>query len=141
MLARCGSPAMEGNAMSRTRLVLGLDAATSGLCGAAMVVLASAMAEGTGLPASLIFGAGLVALAWAGLLGLILRRAAITRTVLSAIIAANLAWVAASVASVPLGLVAPTGLGVGVLLGQAAVVALFAALQAAALSASPQASP
>lgn len=65
--------------------------------------------------------------------GYVAARAAHSRVLVGAIIAANTAWVAASVAAVVAGWFAITTLGTAVVVLQAGAVAVFAALQAMGL--------
>lgn len=106
--------AAGGIAAPSLRAALALDAAASGAAGAVML-------------------AGAAMLPFAPAVGLPTRRAAPPRGLAWAVVAVNEAWVVASVALLLGPWVAPSGLGVAFVLGQAAVVAVFAVLQALAL--------
>lgn len=88
------------------------------LCAAA----GSALAGPLGLPAGLLHGAGLVMLGWVALTFWMSRRTTLPAAGVWAVIALNLAWVAASLLLLVSGLVAPTALGIAVVLVQAAAV-------------------
>lgn len=117
------------------RRAMYLDALGSG--GFALIVLALAgwLAGPLGLPEALLRWVGVLLLpyaafvAWAGHAGL--------ATAARLSVAANLAWVAASLALPFTGWVAPTGLGIAFILAQAAAVGLFAEMQITALRRPP----
>jgi hypothetical protein len=111
------------------RRALGVDAAFSGVAGAAMLAGQTLLAPVLGLPPGLLAGAGGVALAWAALLGLMVRRASLPRALLWAVVLGNAAWVAASVALLVFSWVQPTVLGTTFLVAQALAVAVFMELQ------------
>jgi hypothetical protein len=113
------------------RSVLAFDAASCFALGALLVALPATLSGWFGLPQALLFWAGLLLLPSAALMiGLAAMRsphAGLTRLV----IAGNVAWVLASLA-VPIVL-APTGLGLAFVLGQAAAVLALLVLEQRAL--------
>jgi hypothetical protein len=111
------------------RRALGVDAAFSGAAGAAMLAGQALLAPLLGLPGGLLAGAGGVALAWAALLALMVRRASLPRALLWTAVLGNAAWVAASAALLVFGWVQPTGLGTAFLVVQGLAVAVFMELQ------------
>lgn len=115
------------------RAALALDAAASGVAGVVMLAGAGMLAPLLGLPAALLAWAGAALLPFALAVGLLARRAAPPRGPAWAVVGVNEAWVAASVALLLGGWVAPSALGVAFVLAQAAVVAVLAVLQALAL--------
>jgi hypothetical protein len=115
------------------RRALLADAAASGAT-ALLVIAGAGLLEGLlGLPAALLFWAGIVLIpyvafvAWAGM------RNAISHPAVWAIIAANAAWAAASIGLLLSGWIAPNALGIAFVVAQAAVVALLGELQYMAL--------
>jgi hypothetical protein len=86
-----------------------------------------------GLPATLFAVAGAALLPFALAVGLLARQTHPSRGLAWAVVGVNEAWVVASVVLPLGGWVAPTTLGVAVVLAQAAVVPVFAVLQALAL--------
>ena len=115
------------------RKVLLLDAVVSGAAGAMMAAGAGLLGPLLGLPAGLLFWAGLALLTWTALLYALARRESVSRLVLLDVVLVNVAWVLASLGILAFGLVEPNALGVVYVVAQALAVALFAALQAAAL--------
>lgn len=125
------------NASSLLRRALLLDAAASGATGALMLLAAGPLSDLTHLPPGLLRGAGAVLLPYAGFVLWLGLRAVPARGLVKAVVAINALWVVESVGILLLGWVAPNLLGVGFVLAQALVVAVFAGLQAAALRGSP----
>lgn len=117
--------------MSFTQRVLILDAAMSGAAGLAMIVGASLLAPLLELPQTLLQAAGAILIPWTIVLAL-LARGVVSAGALKAVIAVNVAWVAASIAVI--FVVGPNLWGVAFVLAQALAVAAFAALQISALS-------
>lgn len=115
------------------RRVLVLDAATSGIAGIAMIAGAGFIAGLTGLPQQLLFWAGVVLVPWTAALAFFASRETMPRLALVDIAAINVLWVAASIALLLTGWIAPNGFGILFVLAQAAAVAVYAMLQASAL--------
>ena len=116
---------------SLLRRALALDAAVTGLNGAAYLLAAGPLADLLGLPAGWLRGAGAFLLAFALGVGLLAGRP--VAPAVRAVVAANALWAAGSVAVVLAGVGTPTTLGAVWLVLQAAVVAAFAVLQVAGL--------
>jgi hypothetical protein len=115
------------------RRLLRLDAATCAATGALLALAAPALEPPLGLPAALLREVGVALVPFAALLLWIARAPRPARGAVWAVVAANALWVAASVALLPSGLVAPTPLGGAFVLAQAAVVAALAWLEYAAV--------
>lgn len=116
------------------RRVLIADALASGAMGALLAAAAAPLSGLLGLPAGLLLGAGLVLLPWAAVVGWLgLRQAPPSRGAVRAVVVLNALWVVDSLLLPLTGWVAPTPLGLAVLVGQALAVAGLAALQALAL--------
>ena len=111
------------------RRALLVDAIASGSMGLAFSIASRPLSELLGFPAPALFWVGLFLVAFAGFLIWLARRPQVSRPLVAAIVAGNLLWVVGSLALLPAGLVELTGLGVGVVLGQAAAVAVFAAVE------------
>ena len=112
---------------------LQLDALASGGMGALLAAAAGPLADLLGLPAPLLRGAGALLLPYAAFVAVVGTRRAVPRGAAWAIVACNVAWVAASVVLVERGPGAPTRLGYAVIVAQALAVLAFAALQAVGL--------
>jgi len=115
------------------RRALIADAAASGAT-ALLVIAGAGLLEGLlGLPAALLFWAGIVLIpyvafvAWAG------TRDGVSRPAVWAIVVANGLWAAASALLLLSGWIAPNALGYAFVVAQAAVVALLGELQYVAL--------
>ena len=119
--------------------VLWLDAASCAGLGVLLCAAPGPLAGLTGLPPALLWGAGLLLLPVALLMATAARMRPVPRWLLLAIVDGNLAWVAASLLVLILGVGAPTGLGVAFVLVQAAAVTVLAVLEARALRAGPAA--
>jgi galactitol-specific phosphotransferase system IIC component len=113
------------------RQVLFVDAVISGAAGLLMAAGAPFLAPLLGLPAGLLFYAGLALFPFVALLVVVARRGSASRLLLIDIIAINALWVAASFGLLVSGAVAPTLLGYAFVIAQALAVALLAALQLA----------
>ncbi|WBX84788.1 hypothetical protein [Sphingosinicella microcystinivorans] len=118
---------------SFTRRTLLLDAAMSGACAVLLVAGAGALADPLGLPEALLRVSGLVLVPFVGLLVWLMRAGSPSAIGVRAVVAINLAWVAASAALLFSGLVDPTSLGTAFVIVQALAVLVFAELQIAAL--------
>jgi hypothetical protein len=127
-------PTKRKNAMSFTlnpflRQVLLVDAAVSGAAGLLMAAGAPFLSPLLGLPADLLFYAGLLLFPFVALLIVVARRGQASRLALIDIIAINALWVAASFGLLVSGAVAPTMLGYAFVIAQALAVALLSGLQ------------
>lgn len=122
MQAILASPSLLRNALLLDALV---TAATAFLA----VAAASLLAPLLGLPAELLFYAGLPLLPFAGFVYLTSRGEPVLRKSAIAIVIINALWVIDSFALLFTGWVEPTALGYTFVLAQALVVALFAELQ------------
>lgn len=109
------------------------DAAGSGAVGLLTLFGGAALAGPLGLPAGLLQGAGLVCLAWAGVMAWLGGRESLPLWGAWGVIGLNLVWVADSLLLLASGWVAPSGLGTAFVLAQAAAVLGFSALQWAGL--------
>jgi hypothetical protein len=110
------------------RRTLAVDAATCASMGALLVALPAPLAGVLGLPAELLFYAGLALLPCAALM-LAARR---SRALAWLVVAGNAAWIAGSV--VVLLVCSPTALGYAFVIAQALVVAGLAELEYVGLS-------
>jgi hypothetical protein len=100
----------------------------------AMLALGAGWLDGVlGLPAGLLRGAGLALLPFAAYLAHAARRPTLSRGAALAVIAVNIVWTLDSILLLASGWVEPTSVGTAFVLAQAAAVAGFAALEAAAL--------
>jgi hypothetical protein len=120
------------SAIDRTRLLrhaILLDAIVSGATGTLLALGAGLLSGLLGLPHALLTGAGVFCIVYAFGLAVLARRPVIPRPLAMAVVAGNVAWVAASLWLPVSGLVAPTTLGTAFVLGQAAAVMAFAVLQ------------
>jgi hypothetical protein len=115
------------------RKVLAFDAVTSGVAGIAMIAGSSMIAGLTELPSQLLFWAGVVLLPWTAALSFFASRETMPRLALVDIAAVNALWVAASLALLVTGWIAPNMLGVLFVLAQAAAVLVYTVLQLGAL--------
>lgn len=113
------------------RVLLGVDAAFCLAAGLGLVVAADALGAAMGLPAGLLRGAGMVLLPWGAFVAWCAGRPA--RWAVLTVVVVNLLWAADSVLLLATGWVAPNGLGVAFVLGQAAMGGAIAVLQALAL--------
>jgi hypothetical protein len=109
------------------------DAVTTAASALLMLAGGGWLAGLLGLPSALIYGAGLVLVPYAALVAALGLRPVLARGAVRAVVAANGAWAVGSVVLVAGGFVRPTAAGYAFVLGQAAVVALYAELQAIGL--------
>lgn len=114
---------------SYLRRVLLLDAAISGMTGLLMWAGAGVLEPLLGMPGQLLRVAGLALLPFAAGLIVLARRRTVARGAVLAVIAANVLWVAASIAVVAAPLAPLTSLGYAVVVVQALAVIGFAELQ------------
>lgn len=111
------------------RNLLVVDALTCAVMGMLLLVAGGLLAGPLGLPADLLFYAGLLLLPIAALMALVALPARTSSPGAVIVIAGNWLWVAASIALPVLGFVAPTALGLAFLVVQAAAVAILAILE------------
>lgn len=111
------------------RYALIADAAASGATGLLMIAGAGLLEGLLGLPAALTREAGLLLVPYVAFVAFVGTREHISRTAVQATIALNVIWTVCSVGLLVTDYVAPTALGYAFVIGQAAVVALFAELQ------------
>lgn len=111
------------------RNALLLDAVASALVGLPMMALAHPLGEALGLPAPLLFWAGVVCLPYAALLTMFSGEASVSVSVIRTVVIGNAFWVLGCLALAFAGWVLPTALGIAFLMAQAVFVALFAELQ------------
>ena len=114
--------------------VLAADAALCLVAGLALAGAAGLGAGILGLPTGLLRGAGLVLLPVAFFVAWLARRPSPPRRAVVALVVLNGAWVMASLVLLWSGWIAPTAVGAGFILAQAALVAAFALLEARALN-------
>jgi hypothetical protein len=105
------------------RLALAIDAATCAAMGALLAFFSAPLAGLLGLPAALLFYAGVALFPCAALM-LMARR---SRALAWLVVAGNAAWIAGSV--VVLLVTSPTALGYAFVIAQAAAVAVLAELE------------
>jgi hypothetical protein len=115
------------------RLALRLDAAITGLNGAAYLVAAPLLDDLLGLPAGLLRSTGAALLVYAGAVWLVGARPRPGAGAVRTVIALNALWAVGSVVVVLAGAGTPTTVGAVWIALQAVVVAAFAGLQSAGL--------
>ena len=115
------------------RLVLKLDAVSSGALGVLSLAAAPALDDLLGTPVTLLVPVGLFLIAWAAALWVIASRPRIGRTAVWAVILLNLVYVVDSAVVVAAGWFSLTAVGTAFVSAQAAAVVLFAAAQFYAL--------
>lgn len=115
------------------RLTLLLDAAVTGANGALYLAAAPALDGLLGIPAGTLGWLGAVLLAFAAAVLLVGRRQRPAPAAVLAVVAVNVAWVAASLAAAATGWQSPTTTGTVWTVLQAGVVAAFAGLQVSGL--------
>ena len=111
------------------RRVLLLDAITSGGMGVLFLVAAGALESLLGLPATLLHGVGLFLIPFAGFLVWLAPHASERQAIVRFVAAGNVLWIVASVLLLASGRVNPTPFGIGFVVLQALVVAIFAYLE------------
>lgn len=111
------------------RRVFMLDAGVSGASALLLVAAAGALAGPLGLSETLLRWLGIAFLPWAAFLVWLASKDTPPRQLVWFVIALNAIWVVDCVLVLLLGWIAPTSLGIAVVIGQAVVVALFAELQ------------
>jgi len=115
------------------RFALLADAAASAVTGLLLVFGGELLRDLLGLPAQLMFYAGLSLLPFAALVGYVAMRDQPSRPVISAVVAYNALWAIDSLVLLMSGVVTPTWLGTAFVAAQAAAVGMLAALQFAGL--------
>jgi len=115
------------------RTVIAVDAAACGLAGAALALDAALVAPIAGVPETVLQPLGLFLVAYAAVLAFLASRAELPRAVVWTLVAFNVAWAVESVMAPILGGAAPAGLGLTLILVQAAGALLVADLQFLAL--------
>src|SRR5436190_3963046 len=111
------------------RYALLADAIASGTTGALMIAGAGLLENVLGLPATLTREAGLLLVPYVAFVAFVGTREVISRPAVQTTIALNIVWTVCSIGLLLSGYVAPTALGTAFVVAQAAVVAVFAALQ------------
>lgn len=116
------------------RRVLVADAVICLIAAADLILLTGLARDLTGLPEGLLRGVGIALLVVAAAVFWLARRAQVPALAIKVLIALNLVWAVDSVVLLLSGWIAPTALGTGVVLAQAAVTFGIAGLQAAGLA-------
>ena len=111
------------------RRALRLDAAASGALGVVSLAAAPALVDLLGPPAPVLVGVGAFLVVFAAGLLVLAARPVVPRPAAWTVVLGNAAWVAGSVVATVVAGSSLTGLGVAVVLAQAAAVAVFADLQ------------
>jgi hypothetical protein len=111
------------------RKALLLDVAASGATAGLLIGGAGWLDGLLGLPIGLLREAGLILVPFVAFVAWVGTREKMSRSVVTAIIGANVLWVVASICLLVGNWVAPTMLGYAFVLAQAAAVGLFAELQ------------
>jgi hypothetical protein len=119
--------------------VLLLDAATCLSAGTLMAFGSSFVSSLTGIPAPLLFWAGLILFPCAALMAVTARQTFPSRALVWLIVLGNVGWIAASVAV--LAIISPNALGYVFILAQAGAVAILALLEYSALQRTGTVSP
>jgi hypothetical protein len=114
---------------SFVRRLLLTDSLVSGATGALMAGAAPVLESWLGLPVPVLRVAGIALLPFAGVVGWLALQTSPARAGVQAIIAANFAWVAASILLLLAGGVTPTALGIAFVIFQAVVVGVLGELQ------------
>ncbi len=117
------------NRPTALRRALLLDSAASGTMGLLLLLAAGALQSMLGLPPGLLRWTGVVLIPFAALLVAVAVSARVSRSVILAVVAANVLWVLGSLLLLLSGSLAPTTLGKSLILGQAVAVAVFAYLE------------
>lgn len=112
------------------RIVLRLDGLLCLVMGGALIGLRGVLAELTGLTPGFLTAAGAILVPVGVFILAVSAQAATPRLGVMTVVGGNLAWVLASIGVVVSGLVAPTPVGMVLILGQAAAVAVIAAVEA-----------
>lgn len=121
------------NSPNSLRKLLLFDAATCAAMGAALVLGAAPIADWTAIPSAILSYSGVLLLPIAAFMAVVATRAIASTPALWLIIVGNALWVAASLALMLGGWIAPNALGYAFIGAQAAAVAVLAALEYGAL--------
>ena len=116
------------------RRVLALDAAVTAGNGLIYLVAAGPVGRLLDVSSDLLMGLGIFLLAFGAAVGFLATRPAPSTGWVKVVVGANIAWVAASLCALLFGWLEPSTVGTVWISLQAAVVAGFAALQAAGLN-------
>ncbi|MCZ8312261.1 MAG: hypothetical protein O9320_15555 [Magnetospirillum sp.] len=127
--------AMSMNAALSPRTILRLDGVVCFAMGSALIGFSSMLAEPTGLSLGFLLVAGLLLLPSGLVILAVSWPLHPPRLGVAVVVLGNLLWVVASFGVLFLGIVQPTRLGVGLIVGQAVAVLAIAALEARPLSA------
>lgn len=106
-----------------------VDGLTSLILGVLLIATAGPASTALGLPEELLLAVGLICLPFAAAVSWLARQDRPPEAAIWAVIAANAAWVAASIGLIVSGWVAPTVLGLIFVVAQATIVGFFAGLQ------------
>jgi hypothetical protein len=121
------------------RVAFGIDAAASGALASFQIAAAQAAAPKVGLSEGVLLGTGLLLAAYAVLLLMLARSAAVPRSLIILVAVGNVAWAVACLALVGTLRAELTQPGIGYLLFQAVATIGFATAQAVGLRQSSQA--
>jgi hypothetical protein len=127
--------AMSMNAALSPRTILRLDGVVCFAMGSALIGFSSMIAEPTGLSLGFLLVAGLLLLPSGLVILAVSWPLHPPRLGVAVVVLGNLLWVVASFGVLFFGIVQPTPLGVGLIVGQAVAVLAIAALEARPLSA------
>jgi hypothetical protein len=111
------------------RFALRLDAAVSGTMGLLLTLASEPVAKLFSMPATFIFVVGMMCLPFSAALAWLSAQAKVPTSAVWIVIGSNAAWVIASILLLVTGLVTPNAMGSIFVIGQAAMVGLFAELQ------------
>ena len=117
------------NRQNFLRYALLADAVASGATGALLIAGAGLLDGFLGLPVALMREAGLLLVPYVALVAYVGTRETLSRPAVQTIIALNIVWTVCSIGMLLTDYVAPTALGTGFVIAQAAIVAVFAELQ------------
>ena len=117
------------------RWAIAADAAASAVIGVLLVAAAGGLDSMLGITYAVLVGIGVVLVAWAVELTMLLRRPSIPLPALRAIVAFNATWLVGSIAALAIGWDGRTGLGAAFVAVQAVGVVGFLAGQGTALRA------
>ena len=123
------APMTHTQSATFVRRLLLTDALVSGATGAVMAGAAPLLESWLGLPTALLRFAGIALLPFAAVVGWLALQTAPARAGVQAIVAANFAWVIASILLLVAGGVNPTALGIAFVVFQAIVVGFLGELQ------------
>lgn len=115
------------------RIVIAADAAVCGISGLSLALDAGLVAGPLGMPAAVLQPLGEGLIAYAVVLAWLASRPSLPRAVVWTLVALNVAWAVESVMAPMIGWAQPTGVGLALLLVQAAGALLVADLQFLAL--------